>query len=183
MLLLDIFDPQPLNTTAFLNAHFATYFAGLAVFALVVWLGSAREEEYLSMHSWRFLRAFSGIAFTLIALFAVALQIDVYWRSQLPQEARFGGMHMPVYVEFSYSAWSMIYGAALMAAGFWRRSAFLRWQALVVLALSIAKVFLFDISHLSQGYRVISFLGLGVLLLAISFAYQRDWLGLRGAVK
>jgi uncharacterized membrane protein len=32
---------------------------------------------------------------------------------------------------------------------------------------------------LSQGYRVVSFLGLGALLLAISFAYQKDWLNLR----
>ena len=67
-----------------------------------------------------------------------------------------------------------------MAAGFFRRSAFLRWQALVVLAFSIAKVFLNGVGQQSQGYRVLSFLALGVLLLAISFAYQRNWLGLRG---
>jgi len=34
---------------------------------------------------------------------------------------------------------------------------------------------------LSQGYRILSFLGLGALLLAVSFVYQRDWLNLRGA--
>jgi uncharacterized membrane protein len=74
----------------------------------------------------------------------------------------------------------MAYGAVLMAAGFFRRSAFLRWQALAVLAFSIAKVFLNGVSQQNQGYRVLSFLALGVLLLAISFAYQRNWLGLRG---
>ncbi len=63
--------------------------------------------------------------------------------------------------------------------GFWRRSAFLRWQALVLLAISIGKVFLLDISSLSEGYRILSFLGLGALLLAVSFVYQRDWLNLR----
>jgi uncharacterized membrane protein len=35
-------------------------------------------------------------------------------------------------------------------------------------------------SALSQGYRILSFLGLGALLLAVSFVYQRDWLELRG---
>jgi uncharacterized membrane protein len=74
----------------------------------------------------------------------------------------------------------MLFGAILLAVGFWRRSSFLRWQALVLLALTIAKVFLSDISELSQGFRIFSFLGLGALLLGVSFVYQRDWLNLRG---
>ncbi|HLJ78489.1 MAG TPA: DUF2339 domain-containing protein, partial [Acidobacteriaceae bacterium] len=69
----------------------------------------------------------------------------------------------------------------LLAIGFWKRTAFLRWQGLVLLALAIAKVFTVDVSELSQGYRILSFLGLGALLLAVSFVYQRDWLHLRGA--
>ncbi len=80
---------------------------------------------------------------------------------------------------FSYSAWCMLYGAALMTVGFLRRSAFLRWQALIVLALSIGMVFLNGIGSESQGYRVLTFLALGVLLLGVSFAYQKDWLRLR----
>jgi uncharacterized membrane protein len=86
-----------------------------------------------------------------------------------------------MYAEFSYSAWFRFFGAILLGAGFWRRSAFLRWQGLVLLAVSVGKVFLVDMSALSQGYRILSFLGLGVLLLAVSFVYQRDWLNLRGA--
>jgi hypothetical protein len=44
---------------------------------------------------------------------------------------------------------------------------------------SIGKTFLYEMRDLSQGYRVVSFLGLGALLMAISFAYQKDWLSLR----
>jgi len=73
----------------------------------------------------------------------------------------------------------MLYGAALLAVGFWRRSAFVRWQALLLLVFTIAKTFLYDLRNLSQGYRVLSFLGLGALLMAISFVYQKDWLALR----
>jgi uncharacterized membrane protein len=73
----------------------------------------------------------------------------------------------------------MIFGAALLTVGFWKKSAFLRWQALILLAGSIGKVFLVDTSQLSEGYRILSFLGLGALLLTVSFAYQRDWLNLR----
>jgi len=35
------------------------------------------------------------------------------------------------------------------------------------------------VSELAEGYRILSFLGLGALLLAVSFVYQRDWLNLR----
>ena len=80
---------------------------------------------------------------------------------------------------FSYSAWFLVAGAALLAAGFRRQSALLRWQGLVLLAVTIFKVFLLDTSTLSRGYRSISFLVLGGLLLGVSFAYQRDWLHLR----
>ncbi len=47
-------------------------------------------------------------------------------------------------------------------------------------AFSIGLVFLNGVSRQGQGYRVLSFLALGVLLIAVSFAYQRDWLRLRG---
>jgi uncharacterized membrane protein len=68
--------------------------------------------------------------------------------------------------------------ALLMAAGFWRKSAFVRWLALGLISATIAKVFAYDIWDLSRGYRIVSFVFLGVLLLAVSFAYEKDWLKL-----
>ncbi len=72
----------------------------------------------------------------------------------------------------------MGYGALLMIVGFWRRSAFVRWQALVLIAITTTKVFAYDVSKLDRIYRILSFVALGVLLLAVSFVYQRDWLHL-----
>jgi uncharacterized membrane protein len=80
---------------------------------------------------------------------------------------------------FSISAWLMIYAAALLAVGFWKRAAFVRWQGLVLLVFTIGKVFLYDVHSLSSGYRILSFFGLGVVLMTVSFAYQKDWLGLK----
>ena len=70
----------------------------------------------------------------------------------------------------------MLYGAALMIVGFRRRAPFLRWLSLGLLAITVGKVFLYDLSALQRVYRILSFIGLGVLLLAISFAYQKKWL-------
>jgi uncharacterized membrane protein len=51
----------------------------------------------------------------------------------------------------------------------------LRWQALVLIAVTIGKVFFYDMASLDRGYRIVSFIALGLLLLATSFLYQRRW--------
>ena len=89
-------------------------------------------------------------------------------------------IHAGAGASFYVSAWAAVLGAALLLLGFRLRWSFLRWLALGLLTLAIGKVFLFDTRSLSQGYHILSFVGLGVLLLAVSFVYQRDLLHLRG---
>jgi uncharacterized membrane protein len=170
------------------NMHFATNLIGAGVFAAVAYLSLDEQSAHASpareFGSWIYLGGFAGIAFSLTLLAAVSLEIHRYWYCGAGFLQDFCGSydreHRDIAAGFSYSAWCMLYGSALMTAGFLRRSAFLRWQALVLLAFSIGMVFWDGVSHESQGYRVLSFLFLGVLLLAVSFAYQRDWLRLRG---
>jgi uncharacterized membrane protein len=179
--------PQPVAVVA--NMHFATSLIGAGVFAAVTYLSlgelSAHPSPARAFGSWTYLAGFASVAFSLTLLVAVSLEIHHYWYCGAPFSRDFCGGYgqrerRDIAAGFSYSAWCMLYGSALMTAGFLRRSAFLRWQALVLLAFSIGMVFLNGVSHESQGYRVLSFLFLGVLLLAVSFAYQRDWLRLRG---
>jgi uncharacterized membrane protein len=157
------------------NLHFATNLVAAAVFGTVARLSASDDRKD------RYLAGFSSIAFSFSVLVAVSLEIHHYWfcgagffrdlcggYGQLQRRSIAAG--------WDDTAWYMIYGAALMVAGFLRRSAFLRWQALVLLAFTIGKVFLNGVTQESEGYRVLSFLALGVLLLAVSFAYQRDWL-------
>ncbi|HEY2324531.1 MAG TPA: DUF2339 domain-containing protein, partial [Thermoanaerobaculia bacterium] len=87
-------------------------------------------------------------------------------------------VHADIARNFTRSAIWMAYGAALMITGFRRHVAFLRWLALLLIGITIAKVFLFDINALERIYRIVSFIGLGVLLLAISFAYQKKWISM-----
>ncbi len=49
----------------------------------------------------------------------------------------------------------------------------LRNAALALLLLTVARVFLYDLSTLTSLYRVISFIALGLLLLVGAFSYQR----------
>lgn len=68
--------------------------------------------------------------------------------------------------------WTM-YGGALLIAGIVRHSKLLRIFGLILLGLTIFKVFLFDLASLDRFYRIISFIVLGAILLAVSFLYQQ----------
>ncbi len=65
------------------------------------------------------------------------------------------------------------YALLLLFAGMSRRVGALRWVSLVLLLATIAKVFLLDLEDLQGLYRVGSFLGLALSLLAVSLLYQR----------
>jgi uncharacterized membrane protein len=69
-------------------------------------------------------------------------------------------------------AWAL-YALILLALGFRSRSRGLRGASLGLLALTVVKVFLYDLSGLEDLYRVASLLGLGVSLVLVSLAYQR----------
>ena len=67
----------------------------------------------------------------------------------------------------------MVFGCLLLAAGVRWRAKGARWASLPVMLLAVGKVFLFDAASLSGLYRVLSFLGLGLSLVALGWVYQR----------
>jgi uncharacterized membrane protein len=69
-------------------------------------------------------------------------------------------------------AWVLV-GAGAFAIGLVRRIGVARGFGLGLLGLATAKVFLFDLAALDVSYRVLSFLGLGGVLLASSFVAAR----------
>ncbi len=171
----------PASTTPLLNERFATYCVGIVAFALVIVI--ARKAQLTEVKHvdppWSLLAAAAVLIVNGLILLALGWEIHSYWSFSQGQGQRNLMRDYQIYSQFTYSALFMVFGVILLSVGFWRRSAFLRWQGLVLLAVAIAKVFLVDMSELSQGYRVLSFIGLGALLLAVSFVYQRDLLNLR----
>lgn len=74
---------------------------------------------------------------------------------------------------YLYSVVWLAFGAALLALGMWRRVPAARHAGMALVCLTIVKVFLVDMSGLSELLRVFSFLGLGAVLLALAFFYRR----------
>jgi uncharacterized membrane protein len=160
--------------TAFLNPRFATSLFGIATLAASIAIAlRARRHENAASPSWLQIASASTIALNLVAVLACVRELDATWRYTLDNP------EADLQKSLAVSAFLMLYGAGLLTVGFWKRSAFIRWQALILLVFTIAKTFLYDLRDLSQGYRVLSFLALGALLMAVSFAYQKDWLALR----
>src|SRR5262249_26734968 len=171
-----IVDSSQVQRALVFNARFATYVVAIAIMAGIV----AAGEKFASKREMPFVKI-AGLALNLLALVALTLEAHDFFSRQMT--AAYG---LPAYSEryrqidlawnFSYSAIWLIYGAGMMAFGFWKRDAFVRWQALVLMALTIVKVFTYDSWNLEKVYRVLSFIGLGVLLMVVSYIYHRDWL-------
>jgi uncharacterized membrane protein len=181
LLLLDNF----YATTLIFNARMSAFSVAIAVLGLTAWYGSARTDDAAKIVS-----ASALVLLNILALVALSREISDYFSRQM--SARTGQWtvtnwadyrHAQIARDFTYSALWMSYGAMLMIIGFWRRSAFVRWQALILIAVTTVKVFVYDVGQLDRVYRILSFIVLGILLLAISFAYQRDLLQLSSRKK
>jgi uncharacterized membrane protein len=179
LLLFDNFE----STGLIFNMRMAVYGVAIAALAFVAYNASRRDDE-----SAKTIGMLAVISMNALALIALSREVTDYYSQQmaairpLAGASRSGDSSQMRSVEiardFTYSALWMAYGAMLMVIGFWRASAFVRWQALLLIAVTTGKVFIYDTSQLDRIYRILSFVVLGVLLLAISFAYQRDWLKL-----
>ncbi len=66
-----------------------------------------------------------------------------------------------------------LYGGAMLLYGYARGNRLLRLMALLLLTATTFKVFFLDLAALEKFYRIVSFLVLGAILLAVSFLYQQ----------
>jgi uncharacterized membrane protein len=183
--------------TLVFNERFGLYLLAIGVIAAMIWWqqqGTSLAEASAG-NSGDWLRrpqsmALAVIVINLLALCALNFEVGDYFRREIqavhaayrtmtPAVSARQVRSLMIARDFSYSAVWMAYGVLLIWVGFWKRWEFLRWQAIVLIGFTIIKVFIYDTSALQRGYRILAFMILGVILLAISFAYQKDWLGLQ----
>lgn len=110
------------------------------------------------------LPAFVGLLATLLPLWVLTLEIDRWaGRQATPWMARQAGWSI---------CWSA-YAVLLVVLGFRARAAAMRYIGLTLFAVTLLKVVLIDLSAASTGWRILSFFGLGGLLLATSVIYGK----------
>jgi uncharacterized membrane protein len=75
--------------------------------------------------------------------------------------------------QYTYSIAWLMFGVALLGIGILVNSQRARLASAVVIGLTIVKAFLIDMSTLTGVYRALSFMCLGIVLVAIGWLYQR----------
>ncbi len=66
-----------------------------------------------------------------------------------------------------------IYSLGMIGFGIWKNKKYLRIMAMVLFGITLIKLFFYDISHLETIAKTIVFVSLGILLLIISFLYNK----------
>lgn len=150
----------PIGERPLFNGLLLSY--GLPILALVVGERYSRRAADKAMTA-----GLDGLAF-LLTFTLITLQVrQAFHGSRLSE----GGLLSAENYSFSL-AW-VVFGCLLLAAGVRWRAKGARWASLPVMLLAVGKVFLFDAASLSGLYRVLSFLGLGLSLVALGWVYQR----------
>ena len=163
--LLILVTTAPTPETFLLNQRFLT----LAI-AAVCWLAAfvfAKQSDCeLGAAETQFYYAL-GVAANFVMLTALSMDVwDLFGRTSY-------GIDRGLAQQMALSVLWIGYALVLVVAGMWRKSAAVRWQGLGLLWLAIAKVFFLDLSFLTRFYRIVSFFVLGLVLLLVSFYYQR----------
>jgi uncharacterized membrane protein len=157
--------PWPAQQFLF-NQRFAAYALLIICFGVVVY--AARENT----------SSVSGQELSALGVFAVAINVFALIALSLELWDHFGshaglGIDSGLAQHLALSLLWTAYASGLIALGVKRESPLLRWQALVLFGLVVVKVFIYDSSFLERFYRIVSFAILGLVLLVVSFLYQR----------
>lgn len=160
-----LFFPLPADTFLF-NERFIAYAILIACFGVIVYsiqtnISSARDSDIAVAGTF-------AVGINFFALLALSLELwDYFGRTASTGINAALGQHLALSL-----LWTG-YATGLILLGVNRKSALLRWQAILLFGLVVVKVFIYDSSFLERFYRIVSFFILGLVLLVISFLYQR----------
>ncbi|NTU96834.1 MAG: DUF2339 domain-containing protein [Chlorobiaceae bacterium] len=162
-----VYFPEPFeHFLPLFNSRFLVCSVTVAAFYVLLYTIS-RYRDTLDANE----RAVSMIIFFITqALSLILLSFEVHDVFMLAsQEAGYW-----VYArELSLSVLWALYASVLTGAGIYRRIRRARLLGILLLGVTVLKVFFLDLSSLETIYRIVSFIVLGLLLLAVSYAYNR----------
>ena len=112
-----------------------------------------------------------GVVGLFIILWAGSFEVDRYVQNHR------GWLTDPVKaLHMGLSLWCGLWATITLAGGFALRRAMVRYFAIALFGITILKVLIFDMQGVTAAYRILSFIALGVLLIAGSWLYHRYFL-------
>jgi uncharacterized membrane protein len=132
------------------------------VFGGMVLLMTARTARHIRVIA-------IGLA-ALVALWAGSFEIDQLFNDLMAS----GSLSHPGFAEhMTLSVFWSIFALGAVSIGFKWKTAGLRYFGLTLFAITLMKVVIIDLNELGKGYRILSFLGLGILLMGTSVLYGK----------
>jgi uncharacterized membrane protein len=155
----------PADFTLVFNEAFALGIWIIALtYALAWWHARTTHDE----RPFRRSVAWLLVAASFLTVVLLSSQNAAYWevRSDVLADATFAQ-------QLALSLLWAFYAAVLIVIGIRRSYAPIRYAAMILIGITILKVFLVDLSGLEGIYRVLGLVLVGAVLLAVSFLYQR----------
>jgi uncharacterized membrane protein len=156
------------------NQTFGAFAFLIAALVCAVWYYSRAEGMGETEHT--LIIPVLIAAANFLAILALSLEAHDYFEATIrrsrPTDENLRDLHLAQQLSLSV-VWAL-YGGAMLVFGIWRQHRLLRIMALILLGMTIIKVFLIDLASLDRIYRIISFIVLGAILLVVSFLYQRS---------
>lgn len=156
-----------LGLRPFFNPAFATELALPVLLAGVAW-GFFRYRERISENERRL-----PTPLVLTSLCALVWVISAEIVYHFSFRAHMGMVSSERESLLTLSLVWALYSGLVIAVGFLARFKPMRLLGITLLAITIGKVFVVDLTTLEKGYRIAAFVGLGILVLAISLLYQK----------
>ncbi len=151
----------------FANLSFGIVLAFVAALFAAGWLLNKEREENQYNRMFAIVFALAGI-FVLWVLLTKEIYLYWYCRNRFVERIANWRFLSHMYISVMWA----VYGAVLMAAGFWRKIKILRYIALGLFAVLLVKVFILDTRTVKSVYRIAAFLATGVTLVGVSYLYQ-----------
>lgn len=190
------------DAMAIFNERFFTYLFGIISLYGIAWIWKTYTTEPKDEAEAKKLVVIFMVLANLFTLFAGSLEITTYYDKQIRNEQnsinalyqqqdvnqRFGyqdennAKFQDTYKtqtqlenksSISLSIFWIIYAIILLCVGVLLRSRGVRIGGLALLLFAILKLFFYDLWSLGTLYRIISSMSLGVVLLSVSYAYQK----------
>jgi hypothetical protein len=167
------------NFRPLLNERFLAFLAGIAGMYLAAYLLWRAQK---TLPKWRIPVTTFIVAANFFSLWLLSFEVWDYFGTQLalvPVEST-TTIALRNAQNLSLTVLWTVYAVILLVIGMVKRWRLVRLGALALLAIPIIKVFVYDVFALERVYRIVAFVGLGILLLVSAYLYQRYSKAIRG---
>jgi uncharacterized membrane protein len=159
---------------SYLSQEFSPYFHGTYFNILIRYISYAFVGLMLfSIYKYTRSEFLKPVLFNIMIAFDVLFFTTIIWIASSELITWMNIMRFPQSYKLGLSILWGTYALFLIALGIWKKKKHLRIGAIVLFAATLIKLFFYDITQLDTIAKTIVFVSLGILLLIISFLYNK----------